>query len=70
MEPLFLALGPDGEPELYLNTIVGCVHKWYGREKPQALFDLWAEDRRQALLDDLAWLMLENSVFSLETPGA
>lgn len=68
MEPLFLALGPDGEPELYLNTIVGCVHKWYGREKPQALFDLWAEDRRQALLDDLAWLMLENSVFSLETP--
>lgn len=68
IEPLFLALGLDGEPELYLNTIVGCVHKWYGREKPQALFDLWEGDRRQALLDDLAWLMLESSVFILETP--
>ncbi len=67
-EPLFVSLGPKGEPDLYLNTIVGCVHKWYGEEKPRALFARWAGDRRQALLDDLAWLALESAAFARETP--
>ena len=67
-EPLFLSLAPDGTPNLYLNTIVGCVRKWYGEETPSRLFDAWAGDRRQALLDDLAWLALENAAFQLELP--
>lgn len=67
-EPLFISLGPKGEPDLYLNTIVGCVHKWYGEDKPRALFDRWAGDHRQALLDDLAWLALESAAFTREIP--
>ena len=68
-EPLFLSLNTDGTPNLYLNTIVGCVRKWYGEEGPAKLFETWAGDRRQALLDDLAWLALESAAFQLELPG-
>lgn len=65
-EPLFLSLNGDGTPNLYLNTIVGCVRRWYGEEGPARLFQAWAGDRRQALLDDLAWLALESAVYQRE----
>ena len=65
-EPLFLSLNPDGTPNLYINTIVGCVRRWYGEEG--RLFDSWAGDRRQALLDDLVWLALESAAFQRELP--
>lgn len=67
-EPLFLSLDADGNPNLYLNTIVGCVPKWYGQEVPAKLFASWEGDRRQALLDDLAWLALESAAFQRELP--
>lgn len=67
-DPLFLSIASDGTPNLYLNTIVGCVHKWYGGEGPERLFESWAGDRRQALLDDLAWLALESAAYRLELP--
>lgn len=67
-EPLFLSLNADGIPNLYLNTIVGCVRKWYGEEGPTRMFAAWDGDRRQALLDDLAWLALESAAFQRELP--
>lgn len=67
-EPLFLSLNGDGTPNLYLNTIVGCVRKWYGEEGPAKLFGAWAGDRRQTLLDDLAWLALESAAYQKELP--
>nr|WP_325213269.1 hypothetical protein [uncultured Oscillibacter sp.] len=66
--PLFLSLDAKGRPDLYLNTIVGCVRKWYGEAVPERLFQSWAGDRRQALLDDLAWLALESAAFAQELP--
>ena len=67
-EPLFLSMNADGTLNLYLNTIVGCVRKWYGEEGPSRLFEAWAGDRRQTLLDDLAWLALESAAFQRELP--
>ena len=67
-QPLFLSLDRSGRPDLYLNTIVGCVRKWYGEAEPERLFQSWAGDRRQALLDDLCWLALESAAFALELP--
>ena len=69
LSPLFLSLDAAGRPDLYLNTIVGCVRKWYGEEEPAALFQSWAGDRRQALLDDLAWLVLESAAYARELPA-
>ena len=67
-DPMFLAMGSDGTPDSYMNCIVGCARKWYGGEMLQTLFAAWESDRRQAMLDDLAWLALENAVYQRELP--
>ena len=65
-EPQFLAMAPDGQPGLYMNCVIGLVHKWLGDRMPAELFAAWAGDARQALYDDLAWLALENVVYEKE----
>ena len=67
-DPLFMALRSDGTPDLYMNCIVGCVRRWYGEQMPKELFGSWAGDRRQPMLDDLAWLALESAAFQRELP--
>lgn len=67
-EPLFLARRLDQSPDLYMNAIVGCVRKWYGHDAPAALFSAWAGDPRQAMLDELAWLALEDAAYAREVP--
>ena len=67
-EPLFLAHNTDGTVDFYMNTIVGLVHKYYGDKLINSIFDRWAGDLRQAMLDDLAWLYLENAAYQLELP--
>ena len=69
-EPLFLAHNTDGTVDFYMNTIVGLVHKYYGDPLVNRIFDHWAGDLRQAMLDDLAWLYLENAAYRLELPRA
>ena len=53
-EPQFLAMRSDGQPDLYMNCIIGLVHKWFGDDMPKKLFASWAGDARQAMYDDLA----------------
>ncbi len=68
-EPLFLAFHSDGRPDLYMNSIVGCACALCGREALAGLFAAWEGDRRQAVLDDLAWLALESAAFAWALPG-
>lgn len=67
-EPLFLAQHTDGLPDLYMNCVVGLVHKYYGEDRIRALFERWAGDVHQAMLDDLTWLYLEHIVYQKELP--
>ena len=67
-EPLFLARNTDGTIDFYMNCVVGLVHKYYGDERVQSLFDSWAGDTRESMLDDLTWLYLESCVYALELP--
>lgn len=67
-EPLFLAQQTDGTPDFYMNCMVGLAHRYFGEQVPRALFDSWAGDARQPLLDDLAWLVLESLLYRLELP--
>ena len=67
-EPQFLAMAPDGQPDLYMNCVIGLVHKWLGDRIPTELFAAWAGDARQGMYDDLAWLALENAVYEKELP--
>ena len=67
-EPLFMALQGNGEPDLYMNCVVGSLYRWYGEDAPRALFAAWAGDRRQERLDGLCWLALESAVYARELP--
>ena len=58
----------DGQPDLYMNCVIGLVHKWFGEDLPKKLFASWAGDAHQAMYDDLAWLALENAVYEKELP--
>ncbi len=67
-EPIFLAQHTDGSPALYMNCVVGLVHKYYGDSVVRSLFDTWSGDIHQAMLDDLTWLYLEHIVYTKELP--
>ena len=67
-EPKFLAMKTDGTPDFYMNFVIGLVYKWFGEEMPRRLFDSWLGDVRQAVMDDLAWLALENAAYEKELP--
>lgn len=66
--PLFLARHTDGTIDLYMNCVVGLAHKYYGDALIRDVFSAWEGDMRQAMLDDMAWLYLENAVYRLELP--
>ena len=57
-EPQFLALKSNGEPDFYMNCVIGLVHKWFGDKMPKRLFAYWAGDARQNVFDELCWLAL------------
>ena len=40
-EPLFLARNTDGTIDLYMNTVVGLVHRYYGDALIRSIFGLW-----------------------------
>lgn len=67
-EPLFLARYTDGTTDFYMNTVVGLIHKYYGDALIRSIFDAWDGDMRQAMLDDMTWLYLENAAYHLELP--
>ncbi len=67
-EPLFLARNTDGTIDFYMNCIVGLVHKYYGDALIRDIFSAWEGDMRQPMLDDMAWLYLENAAYRLELP--
>ena len=67
-EPLFLARNTDGTIDFYMNCIVGLVHKYYGDALIRDIFSAWESDTRQPMLDDMAWLYLENAAYRLELP--
>ena len=67
-EPLFLARNTDGTIDFYMNCIVGLVHKYYGDALIRDIFSAWEGDTRQPMLDDMAWLYLENAAYRLELP--
>lgn len=64
----FLAFLPSGEPDFYLNCIIGLAGKWYDRDQLTELFHSYAGDARQAELDALVWLALENAAYERECP--
>lgn len=64
--PPFLAFFQDGSPDLYMNSIIGYVHKWYDPKIMNRLFDLTAQSFLRETLDGLLWVALESCAYQRE----
>ena len=53
----------NGKADLYLNYIIGAVHKYYASSHLQNFFDDLAGDGDRELLENLMWIGLENCTF-------
>ncbi|WP_185753658.1 hypothetical protein [Selenomonas sp. AB3002] len=66
--PEFLAFQQSGEPDLYLNSIVGFVHRHYEVERLSGYFRELNHSLLGELFTELFWLGLEEAAFQREQP--
>ena len=65
-EPVFLAIhSQENRPDFYMNLVIGLAYKYFGEKTLTELFVRWQGDSRQQMLDDLAWLYIEQIVYKL-----
>ena len=64
--PQFLAENGNETLDLYLNMVIGLVHKWYDTDKVAAYFDSLGGTEHQGACDALSWVALENAVYERE----
>ena len=67
-EPAFMAFSQDGNPDLYMNSIIGYVRKWYDPDIMEKLFSAIQEGLFKETYDGLLWIALENCAFQKEKP--
>ena len=63
--PDFLSFTDDGSADIYMNLIIGLMHKWLGT-KTEALLEEVSESQRAAILSDTLWLGIESYVYERE----
>ena len=66
--PPFLSYRPDGQADLYRNTVIGLAVKWLGFEPLTSLFASWSGSSRAGMFDGIAWLGIEHYVYEKELP--
>lgn len=64
--PAYTAYLPNGEPDFYMNSIIGYVRKWYDSSVMDALFEKIGHSVFRETLDGLLWVALENCTFEKE----
>ena len=65
--PAFTAFTQDGEPDFYMNSIIGYVHKWYDQDILHQLYDIIDGALLKETFDGLLWIGLENCAFARES---
>lgn len=65
--PSHIACHPDGEPDFYLNSIIGYTRKWYDPSIIDGLFEKISRSPFRETLDGLLWVALENCTFQKES---
>ncbi|MEG0765174.1 MAG: hypothetical protein RR403_03930 [Pseudoflavonifractor sp.] len=64
LQPEFCAFTPDGQADLYLNTIIGTVYACYDYAALSRLFASFRGEAQEELFSDLVWLALEHCAYS------
>ena len=59
----FYAFDPDGSAELYFNTVIGLVSRYYDTSKLRPLFNTFQSQPNGELYTDLFWLGLEGTAY-------
>ena len=65
-EPAFMAFTQDGQPDLYMDSIIGYIRKWYDSGAMQELFDTIGSSLMRETFDGILWIGLENCAFERE----
>ncbi len=68
LDPPFFALGKDGTPDLYLNTVIGLSLKWLDSEEMNRFYLSYQSAAQAESFDTAVWLTLENWLFHKELP--
>ena len=55
-DPAFLAFFQDGQPDFYMNSIIGYVRKWYDSQIMKELFDAVEQSFLKETFDGLLWI--------------
>ena len=63
LKPDFMAFARDGSPDLYLNTILGLVHKYYDSALLQAFFRELDDSALRDTFTNITWLGLEHCTY-------
>ena len=66
--PEFMAFHRDGSPDLYLNSILGFVHRHYDGERLSAYLHTFDDSLLRDLFTDLFWIGLEQAAYERELP--
>ena len=64
----FLAFYSNGDPDDYLNTVIGLSAKWLDRERITDFFERLGEGPTLDEASSLLWLGIENCVYEKELP--
>ena len=64
-----MAFDRYGKADLYLNSIIGYVHRWYDGGKLSELFGAFQGTALQDIYDTIFWLGLECGAYEKEREG-
>ena len=59
-----MAFDENGKADLYMNYIIGAVHKYYDYARLESFFTHIKNSTNHELLEELAWIGLENCAFN------
>lgn len=65
-EPEFLSFWQDGEPDFYMNSIIGYAYKWYGSDEMSRFIESFNHSVHRDTYDGLLWFALENCAYQRE----
>ena len=65
-EPEFLSFWQDGEPDFYMNSIIGYAYKWYGSDAMSRFIESFNGSVHRDTYDGLLWFALENCAYQRE----
>ena len=68
VQPEQAAFDEDGDPELYLNTVMGLARRDYDFARFQPMLHAFQQQPQGGLYSDIFWLGLEHAVYEKESP--